>query len=74
MAGTSGSLSPVPALPVVGCGLTGDGTAGMPITANPVAGQAAWADIWDCEDATYSTGIERSASLSAARSRLWAAR
>ncbi|MFC8263821.1 hypothetical protein ACFUNF_41055 [Streptomyces sp. NPDC057291] len=42
-------------LPVVGCGLTGDGTAAAPITANPIAGEAEWAAAWACADETYST-------------------
>ncbi|MEU2487034.1 hypothetical protein ABZ593_20800 [Streptomyces sp. NPDC012617] len=50
-----GLLVPAPDLPVVGCGLTGDGTAAAPLTANPIAGQAQWADTWTCADETHST-------------------
>ncbi|MER7135399.1 hypothetical protein ABT358_02500 [Streptomyces sp. NPDC000341] len=54
--GTDGGLFvPAPAAPVVGCGLTGDGSVGAPLTANPIAGQAAWADTWSCADETHST-------------------
>ncbi|WP_329368715.1 hypothetical protein OG896_24520 [Streptomyces sp. NBC_00669] len=51
--GTDGGLLVPP--PAVACGLTGTGTAADPITANPVAGQAAWADTWACDAATHST-------------------
>lgn len=41
------------ALPTVGCGLSGTGAVGNPITAAPAAGQAAWP--WTCAVATAST-------------------
>lgn len=54
--GTDGGLLVPPAAALtVGCGLAGDGTADTPLTAAPVAGQAAWVDSWDCDAATNST-------------------
>ncbi|MDX3186201.1 hypothetical protein PV334_33725 [Streptomyces sp. ME02-7008A-1] len=50
-----GLFVPAPAAPVVGCGLTADGSAGAPLTVNPIAGQTAWADTWSCADETHST-------------------
>ncbi|PWI15953.1 hypothetical protein DI272_18635 [Streptomyces sp. Act143] len=40
---------------VIGCGLQGDGTAGDPLRAFPIAGSDAWADHWDCTDVDHST-------------------
>ncbi|MFD4314990.1 hypothetical protein [Streptomyces sp. NPDC058548] len=52
--GTDGGLFVPPApLPLVGCGLTGDGTPGAPITTLPAAGQEAWP--WACDVAVEST-------------------
>jgi hypothetical protein len=54
--GADGRLYVPPApLPEVGCGLTGDGTAGAPITVVPKAGQAQWSASWACDAATRST-------------------
>ncbi|WTW95395.1 hypothetical protein OG216_19325 [Streptomycetaceae bacterium NBC_01309] len=52
--GADGGLYvPTPDLPVVGCGLTGDGTTSAPITVVPEAGQEAWP--WACDVAVEST-------------------
>ncbi|WP_424639924.1 hypothetical protein [Embleya sp. AB8] len=48
-----GLFVPTPHAPVVGCGLTGDGTAGAPITAVPAGGREEWP--WACDAATEST-------------------
>ncbi|KQW11415.1 hypothetical protein [Streptomyces sp. Root369] len=39
----------------VGCGLQGDGSAGSPIAAFPIAGDRPWATDWTCDAAANST-------------------
>ncbi|MGA5202809.1 hypothetical protein [Streptomyces variegatus] len=54
--GPDGGLYVPPAAPLeVGCGLQGDGSAGAPLAAFPVAGSQPWADDWDCDPAANST-------------------
>ncbi|MFJ4627188.1 hypothetical protein [Streptomyces sp. NPDC088847] len=40
---------------VIGCGLQGDGSAGSPLEAFPIAGSQAWSDDWACAAAAHST-------------------
>jgi hypothetical protein len=54
--GSDGGLFVPPDAPLeVGCGLQGDGTAGAPLAAFPIAGSQPWTDDWDCDPAANST-------------------
>jgi hypothetical protein len=54
--GTDGGLFVPPDAPLeIGCGLQGDGSAGAPLAAFPIAADRAWTTDWTCDPAANST-------------------